>query len=339
MAKTRRQINLKTAYSKKKILVTGGLGFIGSTLARSLVDLKSRVTVLDSLMPDYGGNLFNIKGIKHKLNVNIADMRDKHGLQYLVKNQDIIFNLAGTLSHIDSMKDPHTDLDINVKSQLSLLEACRHHNPQVKIVYAGTRNQYGKAQYLPVDEKHFLSPTDVNGINCIAAEWYHLLYHKVYDLKTTSLRLTNTYGPRHQMKHHRQGVLNWFLRQLIDNQEIKLYGTGQQIRDINYVDDVVKAFLLIGAGPDSVWGQAFNLGGNAVSLEKFVKTAIKVNGSGEYKIVPFPKKVLKSIEIGDYKASFKKIKGFVGWHPKTDLKTGIKNTLSFYKKYKHHYWK
>lgn len=324
---------------KTKVLITGGLGFIGSTLARRLVDLKAKVTLVDSLIPEYGGNLFNLAGIRHRLKVNIADIRDQHGMEYLVQNQDIIFNLAGTLSHIDSMTDPFTDLDVNVRSQLSLLEACRHHNPQVKIIYAGTRNQYGKAQYLPVDEKHPLEPTDINGINCNAAEWYHLLYHRVYSLKTASLRLTNTFGPRHQMKHSRQGVLNWFVRQIIDHQPIQIFGTGKQIRDVNYVDDVVEAFLLVAASNSpKVWGQAFNLGGTPTSLTNFVKTAIRIAGQGSFIIAPYPGKLLKDIEIGNYIANWKKIQRTVSWRPRTSLATGISQTLAFYRRYKRHYW-
>ena len=260
-------------YKGKNVLITGGLGFLGSTLARRLVQEGANIKIIDSLVPDYGGNLFNIKGIESNVHVNISDVRDRYSINYLVRDQDILFNLAGTLSHVDSMADPFTDLEINCTSQLSILEACRQNNPKIKIVYAGTRNQYGKAKYLPVDERHPLEPTDINGINCNAGEYYHLLYNNVYNIKACSLRMTNTFGPRHQMKHPRQGVLNWFLRQLIDGETIKLFGTGEQIRDTNYVDDVVEAFLLTGAS-DKVWGQVFNLGGTPVSLKEFVERAM-----------------------------------------------------------------
>ncbi len=323
-------------YKGKNVLITGGLGFIGSTLARRLVEEGANVTLIDSLVPEYGGNLFNIKGIENKVHVNISDVRDRYSINYLVCNQEILFNLAGTLSHVDSMRDPFTDLEINCTSQLSILEACRQGNPKIKIVYAGTRNQYGKAKYLPVDERHPLEPTDVNGINCNAGEYYHLLYNNVYGVKACSLRMTNTFGPRHQMKHARQGVLNWFLRQLIDGEIIKLFGTGEQIRDTNYVDDVVEAFLLAGAS-DKVWGQVFNLGGTPVSLKEFVEKVIKVNGKGKFEVVPFPPD-RKSIEIGDYIADYAKITYTLGWQPKIGLDEGIKRTLQYYRRYKKNYW-
>ena len=324
------------SYKNKKVLITGGLGFIGSTLAIELVKYGAKVTIIDSLVPQYGGNLFNIDPVKNKVNINISDVRDRHSMNYLVQGQDMMFNLAGTLSHIDSMQDPFTDLEINCVSQLSILEACRNNNPEIKIIYAGTRNQYGKAQYLPVDEKHPIKPTDINGINCNTGEGYHILYNNVYGIKSCSLRLTNTFGPRHQMKHPRQGVLNWFIRQLIDGEEVKLYGTGNQIRDINYIDDVVDAFLLAGAS-DKVWGEVFNLGGIPVSLKDFVKEAIKVNKRGKYRVVGFPEE-RKKIEIGDYVADYAKITKATGWKPKTKLADGIKKTLKFYEKYKKYYW-
>ena len=324
------------SYKNKKVLITGGLGFIGSTLAIELVKYGAKVTIIDSLIPQYGGNLFNIDPVKNKVNINISDVRDRHSMNYLVQGQDIMFNLAGTLSHVDSMQDPFTDLEINCVSQLSILEACRNNNPEIKIIYAGTRNQYGKAQYLPVDEKHPIEPTDINGINCNAGEDYHILYNNVYSIKACSLRLTNTFGPRHQMKHPRQGVLNWFIRQLIDGEEIKLYGTGNQIRDINYIDNVVNAFLMAGAS-DKVWGEVFNLGGIPVSLKDFVKEAIKVNKRGKYRVVGFPEE-RKKIEIGDYVADYSKISKALGWKPKTKLADGIKKTIEYYKKYKKLYW-
>lgn len=323
-------------FKDKNILITGGLGFIGSTLTHSLVKMGSNVCIVDSLIPDYGGNNFNINGIEDKVNVNIADVRDKHSMDYLVKGKDIIFNLAGTLSHIDSMKDPFTDLEINCKSQLSILESCRKNNKEVKIIFAGTRGQYGKTDHLPVDENHLMRPTDVNGINNVAGESYHILYNNIYGIRAVSLRLTNTYGPRHQMKHHKQGIINWFIRQLIDNKTIKLYGDGKQIRDINYVDDVLDALLLVASNEDTN-GEVYNLGGVPKSLKDLVKIMISVYGKGDYELIPFDKD-LQKIEIGDYIASYKKIKKSVGWGPKVSLEEGLKLTFDYYEKYKKHYW-
>jgi UDP-glucose 4-epimerase len=327
---------MENYFKNKKILITGGLGFIGSTLAHRLVKMGSDICLVDSLIPEYGGNNFNINGIEDKVKVNIADVRDKHSMDYLVKGRDIIFNLAGTLSHIDSMQDPFTDLEINCRSQLSILESCRKNNKDVKIIFAGTRGQYGKANYLPVDEKHLMHPTDVNGINNVAGESYHILYNNIYGIRAVSLRLTNTYGPRHQMKHHKQGIINWFIRQLIDSQTIKIYGDGKQIRDINYVDDVVEALLLVACN-EKTNGESFNLGGIPKSLIDLVKVMISVYGKGNYELVPFNED-LRRIEIGDYVANYEKIKTRVKWQPKTSLEEGLRLTFDYYEKYKKHYW-
>ncbi len=323
-------------FKNKKILITGGLGFIGSTLAHQLVKMDSDICIVDSLIPDYGGNRYNINGIDDKVKINIADVRDKHSMDYLVKGKDIIFNLAGTLSHIDSMKDPFTDLEINCRSQLSILESCRKNNRDIKIIFAGTRGQYGKVDRLPVDENHLMHPTDVNGINNIAGESYHILYNNIYGIRAVSLRLTNTYGPRHQMKHPKQGIINWFIRQLIDGQTIKLYGNGKQIRDINCVDDVVEALLLVACN-EKTNGEVFNLGGTPKNLIDLVKIMIDIYNKGNYELVPF-KEDLKKIEIGDYVANYDKIKKTIGWKPKVPLEEGLRLTFDYYEKNKRYYW-
>ena len=327
---------MENYFKNKKILITGGLGFIGSTLAHRLAKIETDIYLIDSLIPEYGGNNFNINGIENKVKVNIADVRDKHSMDYLVKGKDIIFNLAGTLSHIDSMNDPFTDLKINCTSQLSILESCRKNNRDVKIIFAGTRGQYGKADHLPVDERHLMHPTDVNGINNIAGESYHILYNNIYGIRAVSLRLTNTYGPRHQMKHHKQGIINWFIRQLIEGQTVKLYGDGKQIRDINYVDDVVEALLLVACN-EKTNGEVFNLGGIPKNLIDLVETMIDVYGKGNYELIPF-KDDLKKIEIGDYIANYEKVKNTVGWQPKISLEEGLRSSFDYYEKYRNHYW-
>ena len=329
-------------YRDKKILITGGLGFIGSNLAIRLVEMGAEVLIVDALIPEYGGNLFNIEPIKKRVKWVKGDIRDKKIIDRLVKEQEIIFNLAGTLSHIDSMTDPLTDLEINCRAQLSLLESVRKYNPGTRIIFAGTRNQYGKARYLPVDEDHPQTPTDVNGINNIAAEKYHLMYTSVYGIRTVSLRMTNTFGPRHQMKHERQGVLNWFIRKILDGEKIILYGDGNQVRDVNYVEDVVYALLLV-AQSGKGWGEAYNLGGTPVSLIDFVKKTIEIVGAAnsrfnlELELEPFPAEREK-IEVGDYIASWKKIERTYGWRPKVFLTEGIKRTVEYYRKYKQDYW-
>lgn len=319
------------------ILITGGLGFIGSTLAIAEVKRGNKVTVIDNLYPEYGGNKFNIQPVEKDVEIIIGDVRDRKLICQIIKKKNIIYSLAGTLSHIDSMTDPFTDLEVNCVSQLTLLEACRKFNPDAKILFAGTRNQYGRAKYLPVDELHPMEPVDINGINNIAAEWYYRLYHNIHGLWTCSLRLTNTYGPRHQMKHSRQGVLSWFIRQLMDGETVKLYGTGKQIRDVNYVDDVVSAFILA-ANNNRARGEVYNLGGDALSLVDFVEKTKKIVEKGNFRLVKFPAE-RKSIEIGNYRADWTKINLSLGWKPKVGIEEGIKKTVEYYRKYKKYYWK
>ena len=329
--------DFESVFRDRKVLITGGLGFIGSNLAHRLVGLGARVTLVDSLIPHYGGNLFNIRGIEDKVRVNISDVRDRYSIEYLVQGQDYLFNLAGQVSHIDSMEDPFTDLEINCRSQISILEACRHHNPEIRVVFAATRQEYGKPQYLPVDEEHPLRPTDVNGINKVAGEWYHLLYCDVYDIRTTTLRLTNTYGPRQLMKHNRQGFIAWFIRLAIEGKEIKIFGDGTQLRDFNYVDDVVEA-LLLAAANDSAIGKTYNLGGDeVVSLKELTELILEVAGGGSYELVPFPEEK-KRIDIGSFYADYSKIRNELGWRYRTSLREGLTRTIEYYRKHWRHYW-
>lgn len=324
-------------FNGRRILITGGLGFLGSNLARRLAELGADVLLVDSLVPDYGGNLFNVHDIRDRVHVNIADVRDENGMDYLVQGQDVIFNLAGQVSHIDSMRDPYTDLEINCRAQLSLLEACRKFNPSVKVVYASTRQIYGKPLRLPVDEMHPKRPTDVNGINKMAGEWYHILYNNVHGVRATSLRLTNTYGPRQLMRHNRQGFIPWFIRKAIEGEEIQLFGDGSQLRDFTYVDDAVDLFLLAGSA-DEANGDFFNVGGDGpISLLQFVKTLIEVAGQGSYRLVPFPEEK-RSIDIGSVYSDYSKVKRLLDWEPKTSLRDGLRATVEYYRQHREHYW-
>lgn len=323
-------------FAGKKVLITGGLGFIGSNLALRLVESGARVTIVDSLIWAYGGNMFNIEPIRGRLTVNIGDIRDRYTMDYMVKGQDYIFNLAGQVSHIDSMNDPLTDLDINARSQLSLLESCRQHNPTVRIVYTSSRQVYGKPKYLPADENHPLQPTDVNGINKMAGEWYHLLYNNVHGIKAVSLRLTNVYGPRQLLKHNRQGFIGWFVRQVVEGQKISIYGDGQQRRDLVYVDDVVDAILAVAAS-DSTWGEVYNLGHHeVVTLVELAKLMAELNGDGSYELIPWPEDK-KKIDIGDYYSDYRKLEKAVGWKPRVSLTDGLMATLDYYRKHLAHY--
>jgi len=318
-------------FFNKNILISGGLGFIGSNLAIKLVGLGANVTVIDNLVPEYGGNTWNIESIKDKISINVADVRDEKIMQRLIQGQDYFFNLAGQTSHLDSMINPFVDLEINAKAQLSILEECRKFNPAIKIVFASTRQIYGKPQYLPVDEKHPLVPVDVNGINKLAGEMYHVLYNKVYNIKTSVLRLTNTYGPRMRIKDARQTFLGIWIRNLLENKPITIFGDGSQLRDYNYIDDVVDAFLLV-AGSD-VWnGSIFNLGNrNPVSLETTAKIMIDEYKAGRYIFTPFPEE-LKKIDIGDFYSDYSKIKTNLGWNPEVSIDAGFKKTIEYFRK-------
>lgn len=327
---------LKTYFCNRKLIITGGVGFIGSNLAIRLLDLNAKVTIVDAMIPGHGGNLFNIKEIKDKVHVDFSDVRDEQSMGLLVHDADLMFNLAGQVSHIDSMKDPYTDLELNARSQLSILEACRKHNPNIKIVFASTRQVYGKPMYLSVDENHPIRPIDVNGINKMAAEWYHILYSRIHGIKTVCLRMTNTYGPRLLIKHNRQGFLGWFVHNVIKGKELEIFGDGKQLRDLNYIDDVVEALLIAGYD-DSLNGGVFNLGNSPpISLEEIAKLLIKINGSGSYRLVPFPEEK-KKIDIGHYYASYAKFKEATGWEPKVSYEEGFCKLLSYYKENWRHY--
>ena len=325
------------SFAGSEVLVTGGLGFIGSALARRLVDLGAKVTLVDSLIPEYGGNLFNIHGIRDRVTVELTDVRDTAAMSALIRKRQFLFNLAGQTSHLDSMTDPVTDLNINAAAQLHILEACRLSNRDLKIVFASTRQVYGRPQYLPVDEKHPLSPVDVNGINKLAGEWYHLLYNDVHRIRACALRLTNTYGPGMRVKDARQTFLGIWIRRVTEGKPIQIFGDGKQRRDFNFVTDVVEA-LLQAAASDKANGEIFNLGHTEqVSLAELAALLVKLNGGGEYELIPFPED-RKVIDIGDYYADFRKIEKSLGWKPNVTLDKGLKQTLDYYRTNRAHYW-
>lgn len=321
--------------SGRKVLVTGGAGFIGSHLARRLLDLGAEVTLIDSLIPEYGGNLHNLHDIAERVRLNISDVRDPHSMRYLVQGVDLVFNLAGQTSHMDSMQDPFTDLDTNSRAQLSILEALRHHNPTAPVVFASTRQLYGRPEYLPVDEKHPQHPVDVNGINKIAGESYHLLYHSVYGIPTCALRLTNTYGPGMRIKDARQTFVGIWVRRLLEDRPFEVWG-GEQLRDFNYVDDVVDAFLAVALNPVA-WGRVFNLGSpEIVSLTQLARQLVEVNGGGDFQVREFPAE-RKKIDIGDYYSDFSLIRQELGWEPRIDLREGFRRTLDYFRAHGGHY--
>lgn len=327
--------SFRQAFRNKRVLITGGLGFLGSTLARTLADLGAHVSVVDSLIPEYGGNRRNLAGCARRVRVHVADVRDWPRLPGLVRGQDFLFNLAGQTSHMDSMSDPQTDLDINGRAQLAILEACRAYNPSIRIVFASTRQIYGRPDYLPVDEKHPLRPVDVNGINKIAGESFHLLYSRVYGIRSTALRLTNTIGPRMRIKDARQTFVGVWIRHLVEGKPFEVWG-GDQLRDFTYVDDAVEAFLL-SAIDSRAEGQAFNLGGPPpVTLRQLAEMLVKLNRGGTFTVREYPAD-RKKIDIGDFYADDRLIRRKLGWRPRTDLVSALDRTLAYYRAELRHY--
>lgn len=318
-----------SVFAGTKSVVTGGLGFMGSAVAKRLADEGADVLVIDSLVPEYGGNLANVKGYEDRLTINISDVRDQHSLRYLMRDCQYLFNLAGQTSHLDSMTDPFTDLDINCRAQLSILEVCREVCPTAKVVFASTRQIYGRPEYTPTDEKHLLRPVDVNGINKMAGEWYHILYNNVYGVRCAALRLTNTYGPGMRIKDARQTFLGVWIRQVLSGEPIEVWG-GQQLRDFTYVSDAVDAFLLAGQD-ESADGEVFNVGGSPpISLLELADLLVKVAGGGSVIVKDFPE-ARKRIDIGDYVANDDKLRSSLGWGTSRTLEEGLKETVAFYR--------
>ncbi|MBZ2170882.1 NAD-dependent epimerase/dehydratase family protein [Nitratidesulfovibrio sp. SRB-5] len=314
-------------FSGARVLITGGAGFIGSTLAHRLVNLGAQVTIADSFIPEYGGSPANLEGIEKKISLSVTDVRDPHAMRYLVQGQDFLFNLAGQTSHMDSMADPFTDLEINAKAQLSILESCRTNNPRVKIVFAGTRQIYGRPDYLPVDEEHPIRPVDINGIHKVAGEWYHMLYNNVYGLRSTVLRLTNTYGPRMRIKDARQTFVGIWIRLILEGKIFEVWG-GEQLRDFTYVEDCVEALLLTAS--DQADGKVYNLGGDkVVSLRELADALIAASNCGQYALKDFPED-RKKIDIGDYYSQDARIRKELGWHPVVSLEEGLSRTLAYF---------
>ena len=315
-------------YSGASVLITGGLGLIGSAIARRLVALGADVLLVDSMIPEYGGNLANIADIHDRVAVNIADIRGGYGLRHLLKGRDFLFNLAAQTSHLDSMSSPEVDLATNCTAQLQLLEACREVNPGIAIVHAGTRQIYGRPEYLPVDERHRLRPVDVNGVNKMAGEAYHLLYCDVYGIRTRSLRLTNVYGPGMRIKDARQTFIGIWLRRLIEDEPFEVWG-GEQHRDLLYVEDAADAFLYAAITP-AAEGLALNVGGEAVSLAALAEALIAANDGGEYVIREFPAE-RKRIDVGDFLIDDSRFRSLSGWQPRVGIAEGLPRSLVYYR--------
>ena len=330
----RRDLN---AWRGKKVLVTGGLGFIGSNLSIRLVQLGAKVTIIDNMMPRLGGNLFNVKEIVDQIHINFSDVRDSHSMDYLVKGQEYIFHLAGQVNHVDSIRNPIQDLDINCRGTLVLLESCRKHHRETKIIFAGTRGEYGASVTLPVGEDHPTNPKGIYAVTNLTAEKMVLVYHDVHKIQGSCLRITNTYGPRHQMVHDEYGVLNWFIRKAIEDETIPVFGDGRILRDFLFVDDLVECFLQV-ATCERAYGEVFNVGtGVPTSFIDLAKKIVETAGRGKVALTEFTKE-RKEVEPGDYYTDISKIRKRVGWEPRIGLEEGLKKTVEFYRKQKKEYW-
>ncbi|MBI5231285.1 MAG: NAD-dependent epimerase/dehydratase family protein [Coriobacteriales bacterium] len=325
------------AFEGSSVLITGGLGFIGSNLAIRLVELGAEVTIVDNMLPEHGGNEFNIEQVIDRAEVDISDIRDAESMNYRVQGKDFVFHLAGQNDHIRNFTDPYLDVDINVRGTVVLLEACRHHNPDARVIYTGTRGEYGAVEKVPVAEDTRTNPKGLYELTSLTAGRACAIYHENHGVRSMTLRLTNVYGERSQMRHARFGVANWFIRLAIDDEPIKIFGTGTIKRDFLYIDDCVDA-MLAAAATDEAYGEVFNVGNDTPSnFLEFANVTIDVAGSGSLEMVEFtPERAAQ--EPGDYYSDISKISRTVGWRPQTSLTDGIQRTIEFYRANKRHYW-
>jgi nucleoside-diphosphate-sugar epimerase len=321
----------------KKVLITGGLGMIGSTLANKLVSMGAEVTLLDSLIKPYGANIFNVEKISHLIKINISDIRDKESVKVLVQDKDIIINLAGQVSHNDSLQNPYLDADINYIGHLNVLEAVKNNNPTARILYSGSRLQFGKIIANPVAEDHPLNPLTPYAVNKTAAENLYLYYNRVFNIPVVLFRIANPYGPRCQMQHSKYAIINWFIRNAMEDKEITIFGDGSQIRDYIFVDDLADAFILASV-EENIKSEIFNIGcGKGTSFRDMVQLVVEVVGKGKIKYQPWPQDYL-NVETGDYVTNISKITKMLNWIPNTDLKKGIEETVAYYQQFRKHYW-
>ena len=326
-----------TSLAGSNVLVTGGLGFIGSNLSMALVELGANVTIVDNMLPRQGGNFFNVQEIEDRVKVNVSDVRNQLSMNHLVKGKDFVFHLAGQVNHVDSMRNPLQDLDINCKGTLVLLEALKENNRDARIIFAGTRGEYGSSAKLPVDEDHPTNPKGIYAVTNLTAEKMVLVYDDIHKIRGACLRITNTYGPRHQMIHDEYGVFNWFVKKALDDAEIPVFGDGRILRDFLYVDDLVDCLLTV-ALKEAAFGEVFNVGtGVPVSFLEIAKKIVEVIGTGRVQFAEFTTE-RKEVEPGDYYADISKIARLTGWVPKTSLEEGIRRTASYYRKYRKEYW-
>ncbi|MBN1269082.1 MAG: SDR family NAD(P)-dependent oxidoreductase [Kiritimatiellae bacterium] len=321
----------------RNVLITGGLGMIGSSIALKLVERGARVTLIDARLEPYGANLFNIEPIRDRVEVVAADIRDRARAQELVRGRDIIFNLAGQVSHNDSLKDPFLDADINYNGHLNVLESARQVAPQAVVLHAGSRLQFGRIERTPVAEDHPLRPRTPYALDKTAAENMYLYYHHIHGVPVVCFRIANPYGPRSQMKHSKYSMVNWFIRQAMEDKPITVFGDGHQLRDYIYVEDLAEAFIAA-AMTEKCRGEVFNVGsGVGTPFKEMAETIVRAVGAGRVEHVPWPKDYI-NVETGDYVTDIAKIRSFTGWQPRVDFEAGAKMTVEYYRKCRAHYW-
>lgn len=321
----------------KHVLITGGAGMLGSTIAHLAYREGASVTVLDALLPLYGGNLFNLKDISDGIEFVQGDIRDREIVDQVVKGQDMVFNLAAQVSYVDSNTDPHLDIDINCRGIVNVLESCRQFAPQARVLFSSSRFVYGRIEYSPVDEVHPFNCLSIYGIHKLAGEKYHRYYFEAYGLPATSLRIANPYGPRQQMKHGKYGIVNWFIRQALDGKPLTVFGEGGQKRDYIFSEDLAEAFLAVALSPQTA-GETYNLGsGGGSSFLEMTRTIAKYVPDTDIRQVEWPKDRY-FVETGDYIADIQKLQQATGWQPQIDLEEGIARTVDYYRSHRVHYW-
>ena len=319
------------------VLITGGLGMIGSTIAKKLVELGAQVTVLDAMLPLYGGNLFNLHPYSDKINICVADIRDEAAVNFLVRDKEVIFNLAAQVSYTDSVTDPLLDLDINCRGHLTLLESCRNQELKPRVVFSSSRMVYGRTLKCTVDENHRTDPLMPYAVHKLAGEKYHFMYYQNNGIPCVIARIANPYGPGQQMKHSKYGIVNWFIKMAMENQTIKIFGAGNQKRDYVFVSDIADALISL-ATAQNIEGKIFNVGsGEGVAFKEMAKTVVETVGRGQIEFVPWPSNY-ENIETGDYVSDITKISSYSEWVPKVALGEGVQMTYEFYKENKMHYW-
>lgn len=321
----------------KEVLITGGMGMIGSTIARKLVDSGAQVTIVDACIEPYGANPFNVQEIRDRIQLNICDIRDRESMKIIVQGKDVVFNLAGQVSHNDSLQDPWLDADINYIGHLNVLESLKKYNPRAIVIHSGSRLQFGKIESNPVDEKHPLRPRTPYALNKTAAENSYLYYYETHGVRCICFRIANPYGPRSQMKHSKYSMINWFIRQAMDGKTLKVFGDGEQIRDYIYVDDLADAFIAASV-TEACYGEVFNIGsGVGTQFRDMVEYVVKTVGSGKVESVPWPENYI-NVETGNHITNISKLSNVIHWKPKTSIQEGIQKTVDFYRENRTHYW-